>query len=183
LVTTGGGLRLDAQREGSILSIAASGSGSSGTAGFNLAGSVAYDVIRNTTSTYLSGAVVNFNGAAMQPWPAEDTSDIFSIGGAATLGGKGGFGAGVTVNTIDNTTAAYLSDSRLNTTGSLTLSGKNDNDINSISASIGASEALSISGAASANIIHNKAQAYVDNSNAGNKAIGSGGRPDARGDR
>jgi filamentous hemagglutinin family protein len=178
-VTSKGDARLFAQRDGSILSIAASGSGSAGGDGFSLAGSVAYSEITNTTAAYVKDAKLDVQDAGTDKGDltlhAEDLSDIFSVGGAATLGGKGGFGAGVSANIVRNGTSAYIEDSVVKSGGDMSLAAHTDSDIFSVAASIGGSKAFSISGAGSGNTITNTTRTSIDNAGLAAKDVAVGG--------
>jgi hypothetical protein len=106
---------------------------------------------------------------------AKDKSKIFAVAGTAilSLGGKkgGGFGFGFAWNDIDNTTKALVKNSTLSHDDSLQVIASNNSDIQTISASIGISQAqkfaLTIAGTASVNFIDNVTEAAIINTNNG----------------
>ncbi|MEM7578444.1 MAG: DUF4347 domain-containing protein, partial [Cyanobacteria bacterium P01_A01_bin.80] len=106
---------------------------------------------------------------------AKDKSKIFAVAGGATisLGGQkgGGLGFGFAWNDIDNTTKALVQNSTLSHDDSLQVIASNNSDIQTISASIGISQAqkfaLTIAGTASVNSIDNVTEAAIINTNNG----------------
>jgi filamentous hemagglutinin family protein len=167
-VDVAGDARIAATRDGGIRTLTASGSGTTQKSGINLAGSMSYNEIDNATLAYLSGAKLVTTAGGTQAGNlslfAEDLSDLYAIAGAVTLGGKGGFGASVVVNEIGNETRAYATNAKLVAAGALSLLARNENDIRTIGASLGASEKLTISGVGAGNTITNFAEAWLDNS-------------------
>ena len=160
----------DQRLEGGIQSLAASASGSAQAEGLQIAGSAAYAEIDNETAATVSRRAVTASSLTVE---AQDDSDIWTIGGAATLGGKGGFGAGVTVNDLGNTTTAAVDDAGLTLSGGLTVTARNGNDIRSIAASLGGNTGtFQISGAASANMIDNDVTASLSGDSRASGAAG-----------
>ncbi|MGB6295658.1 MAG: DUF4347 domain-containing protein [Rivularia sp. (in: cyanobacteria)] len=106
---------------------------------------------------------------------AKDKSKIFAVAGTAilSLGGKkgGGFGLGFAWNDIDNTTKALVQNSTLSHDDSLQVIASNNSDIQTISASIGISQAQqsagTVAGTASVNFIDNVTEAAIINTNNG----------------
>ncbi|MTJ31398.1 DUF4347 domain-containing protein [Aphanizomenon sp. UHCC 0183] len=107
---------------------------------------------------------------------AEDTSKIFSIAGTASVSlgstkGGGGFGFGFAWNDIQSNTQAWLKDSTFEYEDSLQVIARNDSTIQTVSASIGVSQAQQtaamIAGTASVNLVDNITKASVINSNLG----------------
>lgn len=96
-ITVGGtgSLLLDAYNTGPMWSVSA-GAANGQKAG--VAGSVAYSTVNNTTEAAVDGAVVNAGGSVSLV--AKDDSDIRSVAGAASYGGKAGIGAGVAISTV-----------------------------------------------------------------------------------
>lgn len=166
-VDVAGDARFAATRDGGIRTLTASGSGTTQKSGINMAGSMSYNEIDNATLAYVAGSKLVTTAGGSQVGNlslfAEDLSDIYAIAGAVTLGGKGGFGASVVVNEIGNETRAYATNAKLVAAGALSLLARNENDIRTIGASLGASEKLTISGVGAGNTITNFAEAWLDN--------------------
>lgn len=166
-VNVAGDARIAATRDGGIRTLTASGSGTTQKSGINMAGSMSYNEIDNATLAYVSGAKLVTIAGGTQAGDlslfAEDVSDIYAIAGAVTLGGKGGFGASVVVNEIGNETRAHATNAKLVAAGALSLLARNENDIRTIGASLGASQKLTISGVGAGNTITNFAEAWLDN--------------------
>ncbi len=166
-VDVAGDARIAATRDGGIRTLTASGSGTTQKSGINMAGSMSYNEIDNATLAYITGAKLVTTAGGTQAGDlslfAEDLSDIYAIAGAVTLGGKGGFGASVVVNEIGNETRAHATNAKLVAAGALSLLARNENDIRTIGASLGASQKLTISGVGAGNAITNFAEAWLDN--------------------
>ncbi|MDP3579185.1 hypothetical protein, partial [Methyloversatilis sp.] len=158
IVTQNGTLTLDADVDGNIKTLSATLAGAKGKAG--VAGSVSVNEISNTTHAYvarssLSGVTNAFIGAS-------DFSGIQSVAGAIAFGGKAGIGLSFAWNKLDNDTLVYVDDSDLQAGGSITLDAQTDNDIDTISASLGLSKGpLAGSGAVAVNTITNTTEARV----------------------
>ncbi|MDX2182860.1 MAG: leukotoxin LktA family filamentous adhesin [Gemmatimonadaceae bacterium] len=166
-VDVAGDARIAATRDGGIRALTASGSGSKQKSGINMAGSMSYNEIDNATLAHVTGAklVTTAGGTQLGDLSlfAEDLSDIYAIAGAVTLGGKAGFGASVLVNEIGNETRAYATNAKLVVAGALALTARNQNDIRTLGASLGASDKLTITGVGAGNTITNFAEAWLDN--------------------
>ncbi|MGE3771960.1 MAG: leukotoxin LktA family filamentous adhesin, partial [Gammaproteobacteria bacterium] len=170
-VVAHGDVALTAARSGGIRALTASVAGSTQKTGLNVAGNVALNELDNATAAYLQDAdldvrAVAANGAkGSLSLSATDTSSIYAIAGAATLGGKGGFGASIAVNEVSNETKAYSRRSRLKVADDLSLFARNSNDIRAIGASLGASQGqFQVSGVGVANTFSGQlVEAFVDN--------------------
>lgn len=170
-VTTLGDLRLDAQRHGGIRTLTASAAGSRQKSGIELAGNVSINELDNTTAAYLQGADVDVQAAAASQQAGDitvaamDDATVYAVAGAATLGGKGGFGASISVNQVGNETSAYSLNSRVKSAGNLHLAARNENDIRVVGASLGiASGPFNFSGVGVGNTFSgHRVDAYVDN--------------------
>ncbi|MCU0548576.1 MAG: DUF4347 domain-containing protein [Leptolyngbya sp. Prado105] len=130
-------LSLKATRSGDLFALSASGSGAPGKNGIAIAGSVSVNRITNTTQAYLDGVQAAITGSVLLD--AQDSTHIFAIGGAASLSGKAGFGAGVGVNIIKNAVKANSNNTTLDLGTSLTLSAVNGSEIQAIALSFGVS--------------------------------------------
>ncbi|MEM6398913.1 MAG: hypothetical protein AAF757_01595 [Cyanobacteria bacterium P01_D01_bin.116] len=186
---TGDDISLNADTEDAILiagsgALAGSNSYSSSNFSGNLVGSYSDNDISNTVEAFLENATVDANGDLSLT--ADDTSKIYSIGGAivATISTGGttgnaaaGVGATVATNKISNTIRSYISNSQVNTddtkttSGNVTLTTTSNSDIlaigiaasASITSSTGNSFSLGLNGAVSSNTIKNSVGAFVTN--------------------
>jgi len=170
-IVANGDVTLAAARSGGIRALTASVAGSTQKSGLNVAGNVALNELDNSTAAWLEDAdldvrAVTANGApGSLSLSATDSSSIYAIAGAATLGGKGGFGASIAVNEVSNETKAYSRRSRLKLADDLSLFARNSNDIRAIGASLGANKGdFQVSGVGVANTFSGQlVEAYVDN--------------------
>lgn len=103
-----GALNITADNSVGILSIAAGASGSVGQEGRNLAGSVTYNHIDSTVAARLSNATTVDVAQGDMAVRAVDDADIIGVAGAVAFGGKGGYGAGVSVNRIGSHVSATV---------------------------------------------------------------------------
>ncbi|NJL49175.1 MAG: hypothetical protein HC929_19050, partial [Leptolyngbyaceae cyanobacterium SM2_5_2] len=115
---------------------------------------------------------------------AEDSSRIFSVAGTASVSlgstqSGGGFGFGFAWNDIQNTTEAVVKNSQLDYADSLQVLAQNDSKIQTVSASVGVSQAqqtaATIAGTASVNQIDNLTRAQVIGSTLRGLSGGVGG--------
>ncbi|MBP6194337.1 MAG: leukotoxin LktA family filamentous adhesin, partial [Methyloversatilis sp.] len=161
-ITVGGtgSLLLDAYNTGPMWSVSA-GAANGQKAG--VAGSVAYSTVDNTTEAAVDGAVVNAGGSVSLV--AKDDSDIRSVAGAASYGGKAGIGAGVAISTVDSDTLAEFRGSGQTVHGGAGVSAHalSDNDIVSVAATIGASQGVTATGSVTVNLITNRTRAASTN--------------------
>lgn len=170
-IVVNGDAMLSAARSGGIRALTASVAGSTQKSGLEVAGNVALNELDNTTAAWLEDADLDIRGldadgaAGSLALTATDTSTIYSIAGAATLGGKGGFGATIAVNEVSNETKAYSRRSRLKVADSLSLFARNSNDIRALGASLGAGKGqFELSGVGVANTFDGQlVEAFVDN--------------------
>ncbi|MCC7120373.1 MAG: hypothetical protein IT493_02350, partial [Gammaproteobacteria bacterium] len=170
-IVVNGDAVLAATRSGGIRALTASVAGTTQKSGLNVAGNVSLNELDNSTAAWLEDAdldvrAVAANGAAGSlALTATDDSSIFAIAGAATLGGKGGFGASIAVNEVSNETQAFSRRSRLTVADDLALFARNSNDIRAIGASLGASKGeFQVSGVGVANTFEGqRVDAFVDN--------------------
>ncbi|HEY9193651.1 MAG TPA: leukotoxin LktA family filamentous adhesin, partial [Methyloversatilis sp.] len=159
-----GNVVLNAYNGGAMWSIAA---GVATGQKVGAAGSVAYSNVDNDTRVTVDRAGVDTGGTVTLT--SRDDSDIRSVAGAASYGGKAGFGAAVAISTVDSDTVAELlgdktdSDEEVVRGGSgISASATSNNGIVSVAASLGASNGVSLSGAVTINSITNETRALVD---------------------
>ncbi|MFH1816163.1 MAG: leukotoxin LktA family filamentous adhesin [Pseudomonadota bacterium] len=158
IVTQNGTLTLDADVDGNIKTLSASLAGAKGKAG--VAGSVSVNEISNTTHAYIARS--SLSGVSNASISASDFSGIQSVAGAIAFGGKAGIGLSFAWNKLDNDTLVYVDDSDLQAGGSITLDAQSDNDIDTISASLGLSKGpLAGAGAVAVNTITNTTEARI----------------------
>ncbi|HEY9192370.1 MAG TPA: hypothetical protein VIO81_05815, partial [Methyloversatilis sp.] len=157
-VTVGGsgGVLLDAWNTGPMWSVSA---GAASGQKVGVAGSVAYSNIDNVTEAAIDTATVDAGGTVSLV--AKDDSDIRSVAGAASYGGKAGIGAGVAISTVDSDTLAEFRGTGQTVHGGAGVSAKatSDNDIVSVAAAIGASQGVTATGSVTVNIITNQTRA------------------------
>lgn len=149
-----GGVNLDAENIGAMWSISASGSGGDKV---GIAGSVAYSTIDNVTEAAIDNAQVDADSTVVLA--ADDSSDIRSVAGAASYGGKAGIGAGVAISTVDSDTLARINGGSVNGDAGVSATATNDNSIVSVAAALGASQGVAVSGSVTINAITNRTEA------------------------
>ncbi|MBD2516808.1 DUF4347 domain-containing protein [Nostoc sp. FACHB-973] len=153
-----------------------------GSLSVNVAGSVSLNFIENTTEAYLKNATVNARGDLKLI--ADDTSEIYAIGGAfgfgiATLGGGNTtavtFGFSAARNDITNTVRSYIDNSKVNqsvsASGGVELSAIAQSKIfaltigGSLAGTAGATSSISVAGAGagSGNTVLNTVAAFIEN--------------------
>ncbi|OYW21844.1 MAG: hypothetical protein B7Z52_00345, partial [Burkholderiales bacterium 12-64-5] len=157
-ITVGGAgsLLLDAWNTGPMWSVSA---GAANGQKVGVAGSVAYSNVDNTTEAAVDDAVVSAGGSVSLV--AKDDSDIRSVAGAASYGGKAGIGAGVAISTVDSDTLAEFRGTGQTVHGGTGVSAHalSDNDIVSVAAAIGASQGVTATGSVTVNLITNRTRA------------------------
>ncbi len=148
------GLLVNAKNTGAMWSVTAAAAGGDKV---GIAGSVSYSNIDNITEAALSNANVTTTLAATLT--AKDDSDIRSVAGAASYGGKAGIGAGVAISTVDSDTLAHIDGGSVASGGKVSATATNDNSIVSVAAALGASQGVTVSGSVTVNIITNRTEA------------------------
>ncbi|MCQ9378541.1 leukotoxin LktA family filamentous adhesin [Methyloversatilis sp. XJ19-49] len=159
-----GNVLLDAWNGGPMWSVSA---GVAAGQKVGVAGSVAYSNVDNSTRVSIDGAGVDTGGSVSLI--SSDSSDIRSVAGAASYGGKAGFGAAVAISTVDSDTVAELvgddtdsDDEIVRGAAGVSASATSDNDIASVAAALSASNGVSLSGAVTINTITNETRASSD---------------------
>lgn len=153
-----GGVNLDAENSKAMWSISAGGAAGDKV---GIAGSVSYSTIANVTEAAIDDANVDADSSVVLD--ADDTSDIRSVAGSVSYGGKAGVGAAVAISTVDSDTSARISgtDKTVNGDAGVSATATNDNAIVSVAAAIGASQGVAASGAVTWNVISNKTEASL----------------------
>ena len=108
-----GSLVVSAEQSGGIRSLTAGASGVTNDDGISVAGSVSVNVVLGSVVAYIDDTLTVATGASVT---ADDSSDIWAIGGAAAYGGQVGFGISFALNILGtdgspDQTNAYISDS------------------------------------------------------------------------
>ncbi len=137
------GVVVSAQSDASIVGVTIAGSGSLGTdggLGFTGAGAVSVNTIGNTAESEIGGdsEVTSLSGGVSVT--AMDSSSIKAIAGALAFGltlGDGGvgiaIGAGVAVNTVNDTASALIDDSSVGSASAVDVSGSSSATILALS--------------------------------------------------
>ncbi len=182
-VHSGGAVELFATNSSTIKVVTVAGGvsaagGEGGGIAFAGAGAGSGNTISNTTQAFISqGSTVTSGRGQDVEVMATDSSSITADGGGGTLaaaGGEGGgiaiaIGAAVAINTITNTTKAYIDDSTVTSGGKVTLSATSTSQIYvvavgvalSLSGGIAVGVSASGSGAWATNSINNTIETYI----------------------
>jgi hypothetical protein len=175
------GLAISSDRSQYLLSAAAGGSGSVAANAGNLAvaGSVAYNYVRNSTTASLSGGTVTLSGDASVT--ATDSS-IVNAGAGAGSSSDGvtnsvGIGAAVAVNQVQENTTATIASAILNpSSGNLTVAATNSVVLVNLAVGVvstsGTLEAVSFAAMIGVNLLENSAVAEIENSSCVNTGTG-----------
>lgn len=162
-LTHGGNVLLDAYNTGPMWSVAV---GVATGQKVGAAGSVSYSDIDNETSTSISESGVDTDGSVTLT--SLDESDIRSVAGAASYGGKAGFGAAVAISTVQSNTVAEITTTAakprtVRGAGGVSASATSDSDIVSVAAALSASQGVAVSGSVTYNAIDNETRASATN--------------------
>jgi filamentous hemagglutinin family protein len=149
-----GAVQLSALNTGAMWSISAAGAGGNKV---GIAGSVSYSDVNNVTEASTNDAGVSAGGAVSLA--ATDGSDIRSVAGAASYGGKGGFGVGVAISSVASDTFAGFNGGTVNGAGGVQATAISNNAIFSVAAALSASKGVGFAGSVSWNDIDNHTQA------------------------
>ena len=155
-----GSISLDAESNGSLLTIAAGGGIAMGD-GLGLAGSVNNNVLTNTTKAGLgNGAVAEAQGDITLN--ASQADRALSIAGALAYSGSFGLGAALDYSTYSNTTDAYIGDgANVSAGGNLKLTASTDEKLLPIAAALGVSDEVSLGGSVVKDQITNDTEATI----------------------
>ena len=153
-----------------ILAITGSGGISTSEDSDSGAGMVAVNDIQDETLAYVQSSsitqpVAEPNAADLDV-SATDSSGIISVGGAIGVGGQAGIGTALGFNFITDTTSAYLANSTIDLSGTLTITATDTALIGSGTLGIAATTGdggLAGSGSISVNEIQDVTSAYISN--------------------
>ena len=164
-ITNRGNINLDTDYDGNIFAISAGASGATKEDGIAVAGSVSINELNVNNSAYIQGSStqdvkdININ--------ADNNADIQAYGGVLAAGKSAGVGAALALNTIkstENDNSAYIKDSTINTAGNLKLNTTSNNQIQTVSGSIGVGKTAGIAASVSLNDIKNENSSYIEHS-------------------
>ena len=137
-----GNLSLDAATRETIVSISASGSVATSNSGISLDGQASINTVDTSTGADIDDqSMVSASSVAVT---ANDTDTIFAIAGALSYGGKAGFGASFSDNTISPPgqkplATAFIANSAVTTTsGTIQIIAQGDESVEAITAALAA---------------------------------------------
>ena len=153
----------EADRTGTVVSVAAAGAGSKKTA---LAAGIGVNYLSNTVEAEVTGASsVTATGAVAVN--ANDTeTDIAVMGGVAISTGQAGIGAAIGVNLSYNTVEAFVNNASLKSTASTVKIDASANEL-LLNVVLGAAggDKFALGGSVAVNETTNTVEAYITNSN------------------
>ncbi len=153
-----GDFSLSAANSGKIVAISAGLSGG-GKAG--VAGSVSVNRIDAGATARLEDS--SLTAVQSVDIAADNETLVQAIAAAPTFGGKASIGASVGVNHVDAATEASARSSDIDASGAVVISAGSDDEIDAVSAAIGASNGgLAAAGAVSVNTISDRTLALID---------------------
>lgn len=153
-------LTVEADNAAKITNIAASGSGAS--KGSAVAGQISLNWVDNTTDAHVKGGSLKAGKAATIS--AKDRGTIDSYTGAVAISaGKAAVGASIAANLIEGATTSSLEDTKVDSTGALSVTADETSQIQSFVAAGAGSGKLAAAFAASGNWIHTTTDAHISN--------------------
>ena len=157
-------LTVEADNAAKITNIAASGSGAA--KGSAIAGQISLNWVDNETDAHVKGGSLTAGKAATIS--AKDSGTIDSYTGAVAISGGGNgaaVGASIAANLIEGATTSSLKDTKVDSTGALSVTADETSQIQSIVAAGAGSGKLAAAFSASGNWIHTKTDAHISNAN------------------
>ena len=157
-------LTVEADNAAKITNIAASGSGAA--KGSAIAGQISLNWVDNETDAHVKGGRLTAGKAATIS--AEDRGTINSYTGAVAIspGNNGAaVGASIAANLIEGETTSSLEDTKVESSGALSVTADETSEIQSIVAAGAGSGKLAAAFSASGNWIHTKTDAKISNAN------------------
>ncbi|PUE20245.1 leukotoxin LktA family filamentous adhesin [Limnohabitans sp. WS1] len=148
---------VDAKLDGSIRSVAASGSGA-GTTAIN--GSVTSNVIESDVQALVVGGSQNSNGGAFKVL-ADNDADIASLAGTISGAGTAGAGVAVSTNEIGGNVTASLQSYTLRATGAVQVDATSSGNIGSIAAGLAGGGTNALAGSNTTNAITSQVLAQM----------------------
>ena len=157
-------LSVEADNAAKITNIAASGSGAA--KGSAIAGQISLNWVDNETDAHLKGGSLKAGKAATIS--AKDRGTIDSYTGAVAISGGGNgaaVGASIAANLIEGETTSSLENTKVTSTGALSVTADETSEIQSIVAAGAGSGKLAAAFSASGNWISTKTDAHISNAN------------------
>jgi hypothetical protein len=148
---------VDAKLDGSIRSVAASGSGA-GTTAIN--GSVTSNVIESDVQALVVGGSQNTNGGAFKVL-ADNDADIASLAGTISGAGTSAAGVAVSTNEIGGNVTASLQSYTLRATGAVQVDATSSGNIGSIAAGMAGGGTTALAGSNTTNAITSQVLAQM----------------------
>jgi hypothetical protein len=165
-----GSLSINANSSDLVIAASAGGAGSQGSSSVaNLAGSVDYLDITNTTTASVDGTTVRGEKGGSTPTGAvtigaNNQETIFSVAGAFTYGsGDVGVGVALDIGTIDNSVTAGVDPaSNIQSSGNVGVTASDNENQLSIAADLAVQGSNEIAASASYQSVTKNVQAYID---------------------
>lgn len=157
-------LTVEADNAAKITNIAASGSGAA--KGSAIAGQISLNWVDNETDAHVKGGSLKAGKAATISAKDRGTIDSYTGAVAISAGNNGAaVGASIAANLIEGATTSSLEDTKVESTGKLSVTADETSKIQSIVAAGAGSGKLAAAFAASGNWIHTKTDAHIFNAN------------------
>lgn len=157
-------LTVEADNAAKITNIAASGSGAA--KGSAVAGQISLNWVDNETDAHVKGGSLKAGKAATISAKDRGTIDSYTGAVAISAGNNGAaVGASIAANLIEGATTSSLEDTKVDSTGALSVTADETSEIQSIVAAGAGSGKLAAAFAASGNWIHTKTDAHISNAN------------------
>ncbi len=157
-------LTVEADNAAKITNIAASGSGAA--KGSAVAGQISLNWVDNETDAHVKGGSLTAGKATTISAKDRGTIDSYTGAVAISAGNNGAaVGASIAANLIEGATTSSLEDTKVDSTGALSVTADETSEIQSIVAAGAGSGKLAAAFAASGNWIHTKTDAHISNAN------------------
>lgn len=157
-------LTVEADNAAKITNIAASGSGAA--KGSAIAGQISLNWVDNETDAHVKGGSLTAGKATTISAKDRGTIDSYTGAVAISAGNNGAaVGASIAANLIEGATTSSLEDTKVDSTGALSVTADETSQIQSIVAAGAGSGKLAAAFAASGNWIHTKTDARISNAN------------------
>ena len=157
-------LTVEADNAAKITNIAASGSGAA--KGSAIAGQISLNWVDNETDAHVKGGSLQAGKAATIAAKDSGTIDSYTGAVAISAGNNGAaVGASIAANLIEGATTSSLEDTKVESTGALSVTADETSEIQSIVAAGAGSGKLAAAFSASGNWISTKTDAKISNAN------------------
>ena len=157
-------LTVEADNAAKITNIAASGSGAA--KGSAIAGQISLNWVDNETDAHVKGGSLKAGKAAMISAKDRGTIDSYTGAVAISAGNNGAaVGASIAANLIEGETKSSLENTKVTSTGALSVTADETSEIQSIVAAGAGSGKLAAAFSASGNWISTKTDAHISNAN------------------